>query len=111
VRQVNLVDPVIFPPALLSNATDAPIGATANLSTPLSRTLAAQTVQQIQAIIHAPNSTSECDKCKAGLVAAQALARIAPWEVPGVMIQLCNLYHYDVRAVVRGRRGALTGEG
>jgi hypothetical protein len=77
-----------------------PIAATANLSTPFTRALAAQTSQQIVTIINASTKATSCDSCKAGLVVAQALAKIAPWEVPNVMIELCNAYKYDVCTIL-----------
>jgi sphingomyelin phosphodiesterase len=93
-EQANLVDPVVFGPSVLTGRPNGPLAPTANLSTPQSRALATQTINQIIAVISSNNGS--CDKCIAGLLLAQNLAKNAPWEVPTALIQLCTKYDYSV---------------
>ncbi|KAF8589284.1 hypothetical protein K439DRAFT_1525920 [Ramaria rubella] len=99
----NLKDPVVLPPSILAGPHDPSTvitSPTTNLSTPGSIALRAAAFNEISAIL-APNQTtfgSTCSQCIASLVATKNLALTAPWEVPPLLIQLCNLIKVDALA-------------
>ncbi|KAF8589774.1 hypothetical protein K439DRAFT_1612572 [Ramaria rubella] len=107
----NLKDPVVLPPSLLADPHDPSTvvtTATTNLSTPGSIALREATFAQISAIISANQTTftSTCSQCIASLVAAKSLALTAPWEVPPLLIQLCNLVKFDAFGSCEGEFSA-----
>lgn len=92
----NFDDPVVLPPSLLTNS-DPVISPKANLSTPGSIALRNQAFTQITQILSDVSGafTSACSQCIASLSVAKQLALTAPWEVPPLLIQICNLTNFD----------------
>ncbi|EJU01820.1 Ser/Thr protein phosphatase family protein [Dacryopinax primogenitus] len=94
----DLTDPYVLPPSLLQAVITGPLPANASLSTPGSSQLASQAVQSIMDIINGTTGAlinNTCGQCLAALGVGKVLANTAPWEIPGVLIELCNLYGYD----------------
>lgn len=88
----NYVDPVVLPPSRSHPNPAAEISKPGtNFSTPESLASLATAVQAISAIIDA-NATNTCGACMAGLGLAQGLSFAYPWEVPSLLISLCNKY-------------------
>lgn len=96
----NYYDPVVYGPSSL-NASSAGIGyiieAKTNLSTNYTLALAQTAYAQIVNIIADNSTSSNCTKCLNGLVVAQNLSRIAPWEIPNLLVNLCNRYNYNAK--------------
>ncbi|EJU01822.1 hypothetical protein DACRYDRAFT_107555 [Dacryopinax primogenitus] len=90
----DTTDPYVLPPSLLTAAVTGPLLPSTKLSTPGSLALASQALQNIVEIITSPNINETCGKCLAAFGVGKALANTAPWEVPGVMISLCNMFGY-----------------
>ncbi|KAF8589271.1 Metallo-dependent phosphatase [Ramaria rubella] len=68
-----------------------------NLSTPGSLALRRAVFGEVGAILAAGGSAfnATCEKCVASLVALKGLALAAPWEVPPVLIELCEMVGFD----------------
>ncbi|KZT61483.1 putative sphingomyelin phosphodiesterase [Calocera cornea HHB12733] len=91
----DLTDVYVLPPSLLTDAVTGPLSANTSLSTPGSASLASLATQSIIDIINGTSINSTCGKCLAALGVGKVLANTAPWEVPGVLIELCNMYGYS----------------
>ncbi|EJU01821.1 Ser/Thr protein phosphatase family protein [Dacryopinax primogenitus] len=88
-------NPYVIPPSLLfPDAVTGPLLPNMNLFTPGSLALAAQTLQSILEITNSSQIEGTCGKCLAALGVVKMLATTAPWEVSGVIIELCNIFGY-----------------
>ena len=92
----NLQDPVVFPPSDLTNSPTV-ISPFTNLSTPASIQLRQNAFNEITQILNNTEKTfnTTCQQCMASLLVLQNLTRAVPWEVPPILIQICNFVHFD----------------
>ncbi|GJJ11789.1 hypothetical protein Clacol_006027 [Clathrus columnatus] len=88
----NLKDPVVLPPSLLSPNSPIIISPQTNLSTPGSIELRNIIFDEIKDILTNTTKafTSTCGQCISSLALLKQLALTAPWEVPPILVELCE---------------------
>ncbi|KAF8528594.1 Metallo-dependent phosphatase-like protein [Gautieria morchelliformis] len=92
----NVIDPVVLPPSILDPSNSTVVSPpTANHSTAGSIALRAAAFAQISEVLNSTTFGSTCAQCTASLLVAKNLALTAPWEVPPLLIQLCNLVKFS----------------
>lgn len=87
----NLEDPIVLPPSLIINSPTV-LSPKQNLSTPGSIALRETAFNNIMAILH--NATGSfptaCSQCMSSLPILKQVALAVPWEVPPLLIALCE---------------------
>ena len=68
-----------------------------NLSTPASIQLRQNPFSEITQILNNTEKTfnTTCQQCMASLLVLQNLTHAVPWEVPPLLIQICNFVHFN----------------
>jgi sphingomyelin phosphodiesterase len=68
-----------------------------NLSTPSSIQLRQNAFTEITGILNntAKTFNTTCEQCMASLIVLQNLTFAVPWEVPPLLIEICNFVHFD----------------
>ena len=86
----------MLPPSDLTNSPTV-ISPFTNLSTPASIQLRQNAFNEITQILNNTEKTfnTTCQQCMASLLVLQNLTRAVPWEVPPILIQICNFVHFD----------------
>ena len=73
------------------------ISPSTNLSTPASIKLRQNAFNEITQILNNTEKTfnTTCQQCMSSLLVLQNLTHAVPWEVPPLLIQICNFVHFD----------------